>query len=235
MRPLDPPISVILGNHDRVSATQIGDVLADTPFGSLVLKDVLYIPKLKTNLFSTGVAIDDGSCLNFTGDRVFVRKDSKKIASATRRSRGLWHMDFIVPECLQPSAVSSSHLRSTVDVELNLARSVKAPLHIWHARLGHAAYSTVFKVAKSNCVTGFSCSGDIKPPLTPCEPCVFGKKTFASFQQSFERASRPAELVHFDTFSALSPSLRGSRYGLLLVDDYSSTLFRRVSPLVVGS
>jgi transposase InsO family protein len=124
--------------------------------------------------------------------------------------------------CL-PSSTSAVHT-SDDSRRVNLASAVKAPIHVWHARLGHAAYPKIVQLARLDCVTGFVCSGQVRAPSTPCEPCALGKKTADSFSPTSTRVESPAQLVHFDIFTAGYASLRNSRYGLLIVDDHTSLL-----------
>ena len=60
-----------------------------------------------------------------------------------------------------------------------------------------------------------------------CRSCVAGKEHQSSFPKgSLFRASKPLELVHVDICGPISPStLGGSRYFLLIVDDFSRLMW----------
>ena len=64
------------------------------------------------------------------------------------------------------------------------------------------------------------------PPLQEdmevCWSCIAGKQRKNSFPSSVNfRAHKPLKLVYVDIFGPITPStLEGSRYFLLLIDDY---------------
>ena len=67
----------------------------------------------------------------------------------------------------------------------------------------------------------------IEVPDQLCRSCVAGKQHRSSFHKGSQfRASKPLELVHIDICGPISPSaLGGSRYFLLIVDDFSRLMW----------
>lgn len=58
-----------------------------------------------------------------------------------------------------------------------------------------------------------------------CEGCIYGKMHRLSFQKTAWRARAPLELVHSHICESRTPSLNGSKYFLLFVDDYTRMLW----------
>ena len=71
---LDEPKEIELGDGNILKATAIGDVqmdmlLSEERITPVVLKDVLYVPELKCNLFSISCATNHGNRIEFTDKR----------------------------------------------------------------------------------------------------------------------------------------------------------------------
>jgi hypothetical protein len=218
---LDDPIQIIIGNRQTINGTAIGTVRQHSPFGTIELHNVLFAPELGHNLFSIGRALDNGCRQSMDASKLKIFKDKTLIASGQRDSTGLWRMDFTPCALLAPGRSSPSASTPTV---ANLARSTTAPINVWHARLGHASYAKIVEMSKGVAVTGVDCGDQVQIPTSPCEPCAMGKKVTDTFVSSDSRAKKPGELTHFDTFTAGEPSVGGARYGLVVVDDYTSLL-----------
>jgi len=92
---------------------------------------------------------------------------------------------------------------------------------LWHRRLGHANWRLISKLNKLQLVRGLP---DIDYHSdTLCGACQKGKIVKTSFKsKDIVSTSRPLELLHIDLFGPVSTaSLYGSKYGLVIVDDYS--------------
>ena len=92
---------------------------------------------------------------------------------------------------------------------------------LWHRRLGHASTSLITKLIKHNLVKGM-------PNLSfednkICDVCKLGKQTKNSFKsKNIVSTTRSLEILHIDLFGPnRTTNLRGKKYGLVIVDDYS--------------
>ena len=67
----------------------------------------------------------------------------------------------------------------------------------------------------------------LEEPMEVCQSCVDGKHHRNSFPSSINfKATKPLELVYGDIRGPITPStLGGSRYFLLLIDDYSRLIW----------
>jgi len=92
---------------------------------------------------------------------------------------------------------------------------------VWHKRLGHANWRLISKLSKLQLVRGLLNINYHSDEL--CGACQKGKivKSFFKTKDIFS-TSRPLELLHIDLFGPVNrASLYGSKYGLVIVDDYS--------------
>jgi len=87
--------------------------------------------------------------------------------------------------------------------------------------LGHANWRLISKLSKLQLVKGLPNIDYHSNAL--CGACQKGKIVKSSFKtQDIVSTSRPLELLHIDLFGPVNTaSLYGSKYGLVIVDDYS--------------
>ena len=91
---------------------------------------------------------------------------------------------------------------------------------IWHSRLGHVNFLALKKLSEKDMAIGVP---KIEHPNQVCEGCVLSKQTRIPFpDHAVFRAQKPLQLVHADLCGPITPtSVGGSKYFLLLVDDFS--------------
>ena len=94
-------------------------------------------------------------------------------------------------------------------------------LELWHQRFGHANFNQVAKVSKLEAVEGLPKFGKVEK--TMCSACQMGKQTEASHQKvNVIATSQCLELLHVDLMGpTITESLRGKRYIMVIVDDFS--------------
>jgi hypothetical protein len=102
----------------------------------------------------------------------------------------------------------------------NILQTAPSTTELWHGRIGHLNYQSLYHLSKLNMVTGL-------PPLsllkTTCEPCILGKQ----HRTDIPKISKPPiseilQLVHSDLCGPLPhKSMTGSRYILTFIDHFS--------------
>src|SRR3954471_8034524 len=100
--------------------------------------------------------------------------------------------------------------------------SVSEEQWVWHRRLGHASLRKISQINKLNLVRGLP---NLKyKSYALCEACQKGKFSKPAFKsKNGVSSSRTLELLHIDLFGSVkTASIRGKKYGLVIVDDYSS-------------
>jgi transposase InsO family protein len=92
---------------------------------------------------------------------------------------------------------------------------------LWHSRLAHVGMKNLHKLLKGEHVLGLI--NVCFEKYRPCAACQAGKQVGSTHHnKNVMTTSRPLELLHMDLFRPVAYlSVRGSKYGLVIVDDFS--------------
>jgi hypothetical protein len=92
---------------------------------------------------------------------------------------------------------------------------------LWHRRLAHVGMNNLHKLLKGDHVLGLTDVCFEKD--RPCAACQAGKQVGSTHHsKNVMTTSRPLELLHMDLFGPVAYlSIGGSKYGLVIVDDFS--------------
>lgn len=188
---------VVVGDGRRLPVIGIGDVILKAFDGhsyiNTTLNSVLCVPDLKVNLFSVPSITNKGFKVTLLDEKCFVYKGNELRAVGSREGN-FYVMDFIFED--------------------NLA---VASVQVWHERLCHQNYKHVKEVLNTN---NIMFKGD---NVTTCEACLEGKIHRLPFKNSESVTHSPLELIHADVCGPMEvDSIRGSRYFLLVKDDYTN-------------
>ena len=179
-----------------------------------VLKRVLYVPGLGTNLFSIAAATDLEWKATFTDTRVhFTTGNGDPIMAGERVGRTLYLLD-IKPrhnmENQQPLACASS---------------LSPGLATWHRRFAHTSLKTIIKMARSGIVEGLDLAST-ETPSEPCPGCQYGKHQRSPFPIGRKRATYSGQLIHSDICGPMEKATTGGAlYFVLFIDDHSGMRF----------
>lgn len=200
----DEPRSVRVGDGGRIDAYGKGCVNAQmfngTKWNRNHLEDVLYVPELKYNLFSVGAALDKGLQMLSTRSNCRLVKGERTVAVGVRRNK-LYIMQFKVAETESTSHASVAE---------------RETLRNWHEKLAHQNYRHVKKVLNQFQIK----TKDKEEPF--CDACAKGKIHRLPFPKSTTRTESIGEIIHADLCGPMQVnSIGGSRYFLLLKDDFS--------------
>ncbi|CAL1677476.1 unnamed protein product [Lasius platythorax] len=126
-------ISVSLGNNDECQVTGTGTVLikrfVDGEWCEGRIENVLYVPRIKKNLFSVGACTSKGFDVHFKSDMVVISQDGVSMAQELKQNNEIYRM----------------LLRVKLPDEVNIST---ISLKIWHERLGHANLKTIKAMVK---------------------------------------------------------------------------------------
>nr|GFA26233.1 hypothetical protein [Tanacetum cinerariifolium] len=195
--------TVRFGNNDFAMIAGYRDVV----IGSMMIKKVYYIEGLGHNLFIVGQFCDKGLEVDFRKSTCFVRnEDGVDLITGDRSSN------------LHTIALNEVTLNSSTCL---LAKASSSQSWLWHQRLSHLNFATINNLTKNNFVQGLPKMKFEKDHL--CSACEQGKihrkhhkskMAFASNKQLF--------LLHMDLCGPMRVhSIKGKRYVLVVVDDYS--------------
>lgn len=168
------------------------------------LKNVAYVPDLRTNLLSVAKATDHGYSVIFQkSDALIIDSDNNVLLRANRRGNL-----YFVDKCKDKAN----------SVEVN---SENNNINKWHQKLGHVNERDVKLMAKDGLVYGLYIRNNEK--LSECEICIREKQTRLPFSKSIEgRTSELLEIVHSDVCGPMrKASVNGKRYFVTFIDDRS--------------
>lgn len=203
------PKPVIVGNGAVIDAIGCGKMAVQVSNGSewieTIIDNVLYVPELKTNLFSVNRATDKGYVI-VTNDSSCQFFKSNELCAIAKRIGNSYYLDLRYK--------SNCEIAST-------AKCVPEDLNEWHRRLAHQNYAYVKDILRKNNI-------EFKQTTKPeCESCLVGKMHRLPFHRSEHKSTKTCELIHADTCGPMEEmSVGGSRYFVILKDDYSN--FRKV-------
>jgi transposase InsO family protein len=91
---------------------------------------------------------------------------------------------------------------------------------LWHRRLAHVRMKNLHKILKGEHILGLTNVHFEKDRI--CSVCQAGKQVGVHPQNNIMTTDRPRELLHMDLFGPIAYiSIGGSKYCLVIVDDYS--------------
>ena len=194
------------GNRSNKVALKRGDAEVEISDVSgnvhkALLKDALYVPSYKQDIFSVHSAVSKGATVNFSpGNAKLVSSDGT---------------EFKIEQ-----AGKLYYLNSAISSNMSKQDSKTKSLKDWHEILGHCNLSDV--LALEDVVDGMKIVGKKE---FDCGTCVEGKMIQHRNRKPDKRANSILELVHCDLAGPIDPIAReGFRYVLSFVDDYSGMI-----------
>src|SRR5436305_2037696 len=203
---LKKPIFV-KGIKSGLPAVGVGKVVVtdDSGIQSRVLKNVLYVPKLKHGLFSLTKATLDGWKSVFVGKGCTVTNGAFKIYTPIHDGLCKWRSRFYKGIAAANVAIGGEGVT----------------IKDWHERFGHVSKDAIIKLV--DLVKGLDIVDDDKPEERDhehCEPCILGKHHRLPFKRVEHRSKKPLELVHSDLCGKFQvKSLGGGWYFISFIDD----------------
>jgi hypothetical protein len=89
----------------------------------------------------------------------------------------------------------------------------------WHRRLGHPGPDALSSLSRSSFIHYTSNKHEF------CHTCQLGKHTRLPFRSSSHRAKHPFDLIHLDLWTSPIVSVPGSKYYLVIFDDFTYYLW----------
>jgi hypothetical protein len=118
-----------------------------------------------------------------------------------------------LPRSLTPSSSAMATLAAVLHVLTVVA------LTMWHHRLGHLGPDALSSLSRSSFIQCTSKKHDF------CHACQLGKHTRLSFCSSSHRAEHLFDLIHLDLLTSHVVSVSGSKYYLVILDDFTHYLW----------
>ncbi|KAG5868347.1 hypothetical protein JTB14_036263 [Gonioctena quinquepunctata] len=195
-------MNVLIGDATKLEG--IGEVELTAFNGNewyeVVLKNVLYVPKMSFNLFSVSQMLDKGYIQEADASQsTFKSREDNKIVAIAKRDEHLFKIMF----------------RQEEDEKCLVTMSIKT----WHKRFAHQNVQYVKDTLKRNGVKYVDDWNDYV-----CPGCVYGKHHHISHPLNTKVAQRPLHLVHVDLCEMNIISLGGAKYFFKSKDEAVSKL-----------
>jgi hypothetical protein len=117
-----------------------------------------------------------------------------------------------------PGSLTSSFSVVAALATVPHALTVVAPT-TWHRRLGHLGPDVLSSLSRSSFIQCTSKKHDF------CHACQLGKHTRLPFYSSSRRAEHPFDLIHLNLWTSPIVSVSGSKYYLIILDDFTHYLW----------
>ena len=202
----------VLQMGDESTAPILGQGQVELEFTSgktLVLNNVLYVPRIRKNLVSTNLLNKLGYRQVIEADKYLLNKGGMFVGRGYL-CNGMLKLSInqVMNSTYMICAQGSSMSTCTVPSEGTMSS-------LWHARLGHVHYKRMLDMSKSGLIPPF----DIN--IERCRTCMLTKITRQPFP-NVQRISEVLHLIHSDLcdFHA-SPSLGNKKYMVTFIDDFS--------------
>ena len=173
----------------------------DGKYRTIEVKDVLYVPDLRTSLISVRVLTQKGFEVVFQQNLCRVIANGVDILVA-RLESSLYMID---------NGGQSAAVGKTGEVDC---------VHGWHRRMGHRDINAIRTLFKKDLVSGITmseCTCKFE-----CEVCLRGKFSRLPFSESKSKTVKVMDLVHTDVCGPMETETPGrKRYYLTFVDDFS--------------
>ncbi|SYW82026.1 uncharacterized protein UHO2_00511 [Ustilago hordei] len=234
---------ICTAGNERLQVKAIGDTSLRVGNVTLQLLDVLYVPKLNSNLLSVQGLIENGAWVTFDEFGTIIKQnDSTQIQYKRNRRKGQFEVQgkalaLELEETLDDVPEDNQNTGRHNDVPEdnkntgnrdNNSKEDKDS-NLWHERFGHPGRDKTRQIQVHYLGTDERMEHESKH----CNTCSQGKQTRVQMSQlELKRAEAPLELVHVD----LMTDLKGHanyHYALVAVDDFSSLI--HVEPLCTKS
>lgn len=202
------PQDIQTADGTKISAVGKGDVSMDLPLGEkrtrVMLKDVLYAPKMVFTLISTNQIMAAGLAMHFEERmcKVLSPGPEHEVIAEISQIEGLY---------------------AVVSTQKHYAHIAKARLTLYqlHKVLGHMSQSAAKYTLEKGLITGVDLHEGSNEEF--CEACAKSKSACHPFpKESRHRAKTYGDIIHTDLWGpAQMSSLAGSSYYMSFMDDYS--------------
>ncbi|XP_042944615.1 uncharacterized protein LOC122278499 [Carya illinoinensis] len=191
--------TVTFGDGGKADIIGRGEI--DIP-GLPVLREVLFVDRLKANLLSISQMCDNGAEVHFSKEKCIVSdNDGNCMMQGTRTSDNCYDI--------------------TPNFQYSCNSAKSEAIDLWHQRLGHVNHKNLSKIARKEMVIGLPELGKVETLV--CGSCQLGKQVRIARKKTTDiLTGQSLELLHIDLMGpSRTESLGGKRYILVMVDDFT--------------
>jgi hypothetical protein len=212
LRPLASfnPSSIVVGNDSTLPIASVGDSVLPGPF---YLNNILLAPDMVQSLLSVRHFTTDNWCsMKFDPFGLSVKDLTTKNVIVKSNSTGSLYT-MRLPRSLTPCSSTVAALAAISHVLTAVVPTT------WHRRLGHPGLDALSSLSRSSFIQCTSNKHDF------CHACQLGKHTRLPFCSSSHRAEHAFDLMHLDLWASPIVSVSGSKYYLVILDDFTHYLW----------
>jgi hypothetical protein len=204
------PSSIVVGNGSSLSITSVGDSVLLGPF---YLNNILLALDMVQSLISVRRFTTNNWCfMEVDSFGLFVKDLTIKNVIVRLNSTGpLYTMRL-------PRSLTLSFSAEAALAAIPHALTVVAPT-TWHRRLGHPGTNALSSLSRPSFIQCTSNKHDF------CHACQLGKHTRLPFCSSSHCAEHAFDLMHLDLWASPVVSVSGSKYYLVILDDFTHYLW----------
>jgi len=214
---------ITVGDGDQVEALGTGTLVLEGPEHQVVLREVLYVPDLYTNVLSVSKLTEtDNLAVVFTKSEGIVKpyEGSSRVLLRAKKCDGLYLIDMSrskVSVCMHVSNANEHVSCFSGSASPGCELSV-----LWHNRLGHPSQQMTRKLTMSDTVCGLPSFETLVPAFKhPCHDCLAGRFTAKPRTQPAERPTSALELIYADLTGPYTPGIAKSTMCLNVIDAYT--------------
>ena len=198
---------VRFGDGSTIPYEGKGDIFITLKNGEILLiRNVLYLPDLKTNILSLKKLDDQGCKTSLRNGFLTIHDRVGRLLTKTKKT-----------------LVNMYKMKIDINEECNVIKEEESEAWLWHKRFCHQSFYTLQDIIRGDLVKGLP---HFRNPNEVCAHCISGKHSRTSFLPSSYRALSVLELLHMDLCGPISPqTIGGKRYFILIVDDYSRCMW----------
>ena len=177
----------------------------------VLLKNVLHVPNITSNLISVSAIAKRGGKVIFCGKNCQIyNKYGDLVLEGELSNNNIYRVGF----------EQGSTQADAVDSGIALKATHPADINLWHRRMGHLN-ATYLKQLRQMAI-----GVDFENTQThQCEICVTGKLVQKPFNLNSKRATSILELVHSDVCQVEDLSIGKAKYYITFLDDHSRKIF----------
>jgi hypothetical protein len=199
---LSSPSSIVVDNVSSLPITSVGDSVLP---GSFYLNNILLAYDIvQSLLFVHRFTTDNWCSMEFDPFDLSVK-------DLTNRN--------VIVRSNSTNPLYTMHLSGSVTPSSGTAVALTAMAPTtWHRHLGHLGFDALSSLSRSSFIHCSSNKHDL------CHTCQLGKHMRLPFSSSSNRVAKAFDLIHLDLWTSLVVSVSGSKYDLVILDDFTHYL-----------
>ena len=180
--------------------------LQDNHGNHIMIEQVMHVPTCPVCLFSTPQLNKLGGTFCASNHTAVITPSFGPTLSTHFKYNGIYFL----------TTVSPTHEMYVTGTLSQAGAGEGATYEMWHARLGHAGYSSISKLVKGHLVEGMKLNGGVVSDCK-CISCELGKFRKSPYQ-STSKPLKPLELISSDIAGPLPVGLNGHQYFITVRD-----------------